>query len=418
MHPARIAFVLLLSLGACKSTCASTASKPTEDAAAPDAAAATVNAAYIVSRKVVTIVADGQVTELDSDRWEWKRALGSDGSLYVAGDGVRRIRGEVTTKLSSAAAFDIAVGPDGRVWVTDQVGVLVLDGDKTKMIPMSTPQSKVVATPRGPVFAEGTTISTLEGDVLKKDEEASRLLTGLAVRAMTAAPNGEVFIVTMMKFVRRDAAGTWHEHMLTDLGFTLAVGRASPKGKVPLVTSEAIVLIGPDGAVQRQALDLPGDLSDITAIAVDGSDRLWISATFGLFVFGPDGKLLQQWPSGALPTSAQEILIVGDGPPLPKTPPPAIKGLVQGTAIVDGKPVPNATVEMIADPALAGFERAKVRLTSKTNDAGQFTFLAVPRQEYALTYKSGEQHLSANISKCCSDFTPGETRDLGQVELR
>ncbi len=367
----------------------------------------------------MTVVADGRVTELDSDRWEWKRALGSDGSLYLAGDGVRRIRGEVTTKLSNAAAFDIAVGPDGRVWVTDRDGVLVLDGDKTKMIPMSTPQSKVVATPRGPVFAEGTTISTLEGDVLKKDEEASRLLAGLGgARAMTAAPNGEVFIVTMMKFLRRDAAGTWHEHMLTDLGFTLAVGTASPKGKVPLVTSNAVVLIGPDGDVQRQALDLPGDLSDITAVALDGSDRLWISATFGLFIFGPDGKLLQQWPSGAIPTSAQEILIHGDGPALPKTPPPAIKGLVQGTAIVDGKPVANATVEMIAQPAISGFDRAKVRLTSKTNDAGQFTFLAVPRQEYALTYKSGEQHRSANLSKCCSDFTQGETRDLGRVELQ
>jgi len=74
---------------------------------------------------------------------------------------------------------------------------------------------------------------------------------------------------------------------------------------------------------------------------------------------------------------------------------------------------------MIAQPAIAGFERAKVRLTSKTNDAGEFTFVSVPRQEYVLTYKAGDQHLSGNISsKCCSDFTPGETRDLGQVELQ
>ena len=416
MHRARIALVLLLCLGACKSTCATTSSKPTEDAAASNETA-TRNTAYILSRNVMTVVADGRVTEADLGGWERNRALGSDGSLYLAGDGVRRIRGEVTTKLSDAVAYDMAVGPDGKVWVTVHDGVLVLDGEKTKMIP-TTPQSKVVATPRGPVFAERTTISTLEGDVLKKDEEASRLLAGLDVRAMTAAPNGEVIVVTMMKFLRRDAAGTWHEHQLKNLGFTLAVGPASPKGKVPLVMSEAIVLIGADGDVQRQALDLPGDLTDITAVALDGSDRLWISATFGLFIFGPDGKLLQQWPSGAIPTSAQEILIHGDGPALPKTPPPAIKGLVQGTAIVDGKPVANATVEMIAQPAISGFDRAKVRLTSKTNDAGQFTFLAVPRQEYALTYKSGEQRLSANLTKCCSDFTPGETRDLGQVELQ
>ncbi|HVJ92341.1 MAG TPA: hypothetical protein VM580_21220 [Labilithrix sp.] len=182
---------------------------------------------------------------------------------------------------------------------------------------------------------------------MKKDEEASRLLADAGdVRGMTAAPNGEVFIVTMMKFLRRDAAGTWHEHKLTDLGFALVVGRRAPDVRAG------------DPGPQRRA-----------RVAQDAS--------------------------------------AGD------------QGARPRAAIVDGKPVANATVEMIAQPALAGFDRAKDRLTSKTNDAGEFTFRAVPRQEYVLTYKTGEQHLSANIrTTCCSDFTPGETRDLGQVERR
>ena len=72
MHSARIAIALLLSLGACESTCASMSSRPTEYAAAA------VHAAYVVTRNVVSIVADGRVTELDNKRWEWKRALGSE----------------------------------------------------------------------------------------------------------------------------------------------------------------------------------------------------------------------------------------------------------------------------------------------------------------------------------------------------
>lgn len=207
----------------------------------------------------------------------------------MAGDGVRRLRGQVTTKLADGAAFGVAVGPDGKVWVTVQDGVLVIDGETTKKLPTPTTPSTLVVTRRGPVFVdERLSISTLEGEAWKKDEEASRLLAdAVEIRGV--------------------------------------VGAASPKGKVPLLTAEAVALIGPDGEVHRQALDLPRDLSDVTAVALDGSDRLWISATFGLFIFGPDGKLLQQWPRGALPTSAKEILIHGEGPALPKAPPPAIR---------------------------------------------------------------------------------------------
>lgn len=301
--------------------------------------------------------------------------------------------------------------------MTSHDGVLVIDGETTKKLP-APPQSQLAVTPLGPVFAERQVISTLEGEAFKTDEDASRLLAGTDVRRMIASPDGQLFIVGMTKFLRRDTVGAWHEHTLPDLGWTIAVGLASPKGKVPLVTYDAVALIGPGGEVLRQTLELPGDRVDITAIALDGSDRLWISATFGLFIFGSDGKLLQQWQSGALPTSAKEILIHGDGPALPATPPPAIKGTVRGTPIVDGKPVANATVELIANPMISGFDRAKVRLSSQTNDAGEFTFEGVPRQEYVLWYKDGEQNrYQHSLSACCSDLKPDESRDLGRVEL-
>lgn len=106
-------------------------------------------------------------------------------------------------------------------------------------------------------------------------------------------------------------------------------------------------------------------------------------------------------------------------PALPAQPPPAIKGLVKGIAILDGKPIANAPVDLLAQPSIAGLEHAKVRLTSTTNDAGEFTFVDVPRQEYALTHIAGDRYAAANVSSaCCANLTPGEARELGRVELR
>lgn len=74
---------------------------------------------------------------------------------------------------------------------------------------------------------------------------------------------------------------------------------------------------------------------------------------------------------------------------------------------------------MIANPALAGFERAKVRLSSTTNAAGEFTFFDVPRQDYTLVHKAGDRYVAANVSSdCCADLESGQTRDLGRLDLR
>lgn len=419
MLATRVRLVVLLSLGACKSTCAGAATTTTTDAAA-QAPVEPRHAAYILSPKKITVVEDGRVTELARDRFEWKHALGRDGSLYSAGDGVRRIHGDVMTKLSDEAAFDVAAGPDGKIWEAVQGGVLVLDGSAKKMLPAPETPERLVVTPRGPVFVSRLSVFTLEGETWQKDDAASGLLADAGeIRGVTSTPKGQIYVVGMGMFLRREPGGTWQKHALPKQGWARQVGAASPKEKVPVLTADGVVLLGPDGEVHPRALDLPGDLADVTALALDGSDRLWISATFGLFVFGPDDKLLQRWPSGAIPTSAREILVHGEGPALPRQAPPAIKGIVKGTVSAGGKPIANASVEMIANPALAGFERAKVRLSSTTNAAGEFTFFDVPRQDYTLVHKAGDRYVAANVSSdCCADLESGQTRDLGRLDLR
>ncbi|MBX3230188.1 MAG: hypothetical protein KIT84_24850 [Labilithrix sp.] len=414
-------------------------------------AASNSGPAYFATDAGIVIVQDGTLKELPVNvHIKLKLQLAPDGTLYGA-SGVRkpgvRVRDGHMTELPVTWS-SAAVAPDGKVWMLDE-GLQILDGEKVTKLE-SPEANDVGVAPDGTVFLarwldEPRRVYRREGDTWKVVEELTALLANDQIRGFVAGRGGEFYVVMSASVTRRDG-GAWRKVELPPTAFVLAAGGVSPKGSLPLVTRDAIVVVDADGTVD--VLDTSVRPEDVTAIAFDGQERLWLGGESGVFVLSRKGQVLQRWPVGVLPAAPSSIAVHQGGPALPDVPPVGVRGTIRGKLIVDGKAGAHTKVELCASQAYEPRPRsgakaserlewtmkrdtrgpsppcefAPLRFATVTDSDGAFELFDVPRQEYILTTKPSERwevkSLAARGRLCCRDLTQGETLELGDVRVQ
>ncbi|AKT38516.1 hypothetical protein [Chondromyces crocatus] len=412
-----------LAMTACNPTCTANPSSQKSDE--------TTIAAYIATAGGITVIERGAVSEpADLTGYITAMVLTPDGTLYTNGSESRRVRDGRVTELPKRFD-DVALAPDGKVWMVTSTDVTLLDGDAISTI--ATPERpRAMAIPNdGAIFLiAGNDLYRRDGHAWTKDDALKRLVgPNEALKGLAAGPGGELYLVTPTAVYRRDPTGLWRALSLGAHPEVFTFGQVSSKGHLPLAMRTGLHLIDATGAVRK--LDIPVEPTRVNAIAIDDADRLWLGAVTGLHIVSLDGKPLQHWPAGTLPGRATRIAVHRQGPPLPASPPAPILGSARGTVLVDGQPLAHAKVELCTDSAHGDTQcgRASGPLYAMTDAAGAFTLNQVPRDTYSFfAYERDGKRAFAPSSwiitaseksrrPCCNTLTAGDTWDLGTIKI-
>jgi hypothetical protein len=126
----------------------------------------------------------------------------------------------------------------------------------------------------------------------------------------------------------------------------------------------------------------------IRDIAIDGSGRVWAASDRVLTVLTPDGGIAAQWMPGALPKVTGEVVrlaVVGAGPER-LLPAAEVRtyGITGRAVLENGRPLPNARVELCTMPGDEVCPRASLLGETLTGPDGSFHLDDIPENEFWL----------------------------------
>lgn len=404
--------VLSLFLGACSSTCSGNG----------DGKESGATAAYFSTMNGLVKLEDGVVTTFEVPGVMHNLSIAPDGSLYAIGPLVHVVRNGAVKDLGRAHLRGHAA-PDGKLWLTAlEDYVEIVDGDERSKISTPAPAQHVIVTTDGTAFiATKGGVYRRQGEEWVLEREAALGNEGW-IHGLAAGAKGKLYVISTGGVLLRDPSGAWTRLELGEFPEVIAFGPVSPRGILPLATRTLVRLVQPDGSISNGPTTTP---EEVTAIAIDGQDRIWLGGYGGLAVYSLKNELIQSWPAGALASAPAAIVVHGDGPRLPEQAPPAIVGSIQGILMVGEEPLANAAIELCGhltiEPGASSLcEKAPLRLTARTDAQGAFSLPNVPRYQYALAYeRDGEfQYTSALQTSCCSALRQGEVKDVGVIKLR
>ena len=261
---------------------------PFDGTVGPDGAAWTFG---LLDGNVARVDPDGTVhavAQLGRNQAYFGMTTGPDGALWVAGGNLHRVTtgGEVTTfdLPGIADAGDVAVGPDGNLWVSDLEGAVArvtLDGTPTVFaLPEGFEPFHVLPGTGDTLWLSDRDSGTLV-EVTTHGEVTVVPVPGMSeIRSVSVGPDGDLWLVgnPATTVVRRAADGTITTYPLGT--FAARAGTIGPDGHLWLARAT-----GAPGAVAR--LTAAGDLT--TFPAPGASRAMQVFATPDGWVWVPGG---------------------------------------------------------------------------------------------------------------------------------
>ena len=356
--------------------------------------------AVILPDGTAQVVADatGSVSEL---------ALGADGEVYAVTTVsdrlvVWKLAGATATKVGSfrsSVASALAVAKDGTVYLAQYDDVFSLAPGAKSPTKLPAPSEKFIHD-------------------LSFDADGRLVAASGAI----AVWNGTGWDVKPIP-----GLASYHDAFALGLGESLVVG-GKGVGFFTLRGGELVPLLEEQPDLDKAAVSPNGTIAYIelgdthlldrkggtatsqatpdssSAIVIDDTARLWYAAYGGLTVRSLVSDASTTYPIGTLPALTGlgswspdgRIVVVGAGPSrLPPVEPARVVDQVTGILIVEGEPVVGETVE-ICTSAASLFQGSPCaadasRMTTTTNDQGEFVFAAVPVGHYNLAVSWGSQ---------------------------
>jgi hypothetical protein len=347
--------------------------------------------------------------------------------------------------LQSDTIIDVAIGPDGRVWVVQPEGLSVTDGTSWETFERDTWGGAPQAVSFG---ADGSVWVAYFGGVGRFDGSewttwpATELATGEypdLLSSIAVAPDGMVWVAGSASIASFDGTrwtiyesgnglpgesaafadiaagpgGVWVANSdgvlgwngaawLTNSGFALAWAQAlaiDPDGRVWAGTWRAgVSVFDRTGwlSYDRAGTGLSSD--DVASMAVDGQGRVWAGTSYGLDVL-EDGvwQSYHMHDSGLLDDDVTAVAVSGPGPALPATAEES-PGSLSGVALEGAAPLAGVTVELCTEDVSWAPEGSTpcaaqpFSLQATTGPDGRFLFEEVPvgRYDIAIPAASGD----------------------------
>ncbi len=299
-------------------------------------------------------------------------ACDANGNIWVAHfQGVSRYAdGQWTTygsdKLASGESanelvYDVAVAPDGKVWVVTSRSVALLENETWT------------------VYQEG------------QGFDSSRFFNALVVdakgRPWAAHSDGvDVFDNGAWTFIKKD-----------DYNSPQSLG-VDAKGQVwfGTITDGAYLFDGSSWTHHDRASEhLRSDY--VTSIAGDSGGRVWFGTSYGLTVFdGANWQTFLMSNTGLGDNDVNFILVSNDGPALPTLEEKAPGSLTGKLEKADGTPVADVTVEICVETLASTFSGdtpcsdQPFFLSTKTGADGSFLIENVPAGYYVIVAETGD----------------------------
>lgn len=165
------------------------------------------------------------------------------------------------------------------------------------------------------------------------------------------------------------------------------------------------------------------NLDFVTRSAIDARGRVWLSGDAGLAVADLDGNMTQ-YPSGSVELIAGKLhglIVVGEGPDLPKVSGELATGTLKGNIMRDGEAFADAKVEICPRPSTF-FSRTPCtgespRFKGKTDAEGNFVFADVPLGSYGVAIKTGRSWRLSLIPDLGAHMKADETYDVGTLRV-
>ncbi len=412
------------------------ATAATEERPAPtkvDAAAAGV--AYLAVEGTGIVQLDGgKLTTIQPQQFVTSHfAVGPGNVVYAAGiGGLFKIDHKRATKLPDPEEHvtydDLAVAPDGTLWLIDSPGVEHWDGKAWIKEPKATFGNALleriaIDTSGHPWISTSDHLWRLDGTWGKVDTSFAGKETPY-FGAIAAGPSGELY-ESSLPGTRYWKDGVWHVvPAKAEIGdFTkLFIGR---DGRFAASGSVAEIVLGAAGAkpraIELAKLGVKAHRAEI--LAIDAAGRTWLGSDNGVIVLGADDKLLQQWTPGTvagITGKVTAIAVLGAGPSLP-TIGTASTGTVVGKVLVKGQPVGGAAIEL-CDMPLTMFEKTPCDNAPSTHTAtaladGTFSVADVPIGSYGFAVKAAGKWLIMIGGNCCTEMQAGKSYDVGSIKL-
>jgi hypothetical protein len=356
---------------------------------------------------------------------------GQDGNAYFRDyKGISRIEpgGALKQIASYGSDFDCngddyTVLANGNIWVTSFKGVCVHDGKWTKIAKdklgsdVKLLKGVAVDAKNRVVVASSEAIHIKDGDNWKAIKPSKREFFQDVI-----AVKGEVFALSssaLYKLVGDDIKA----QDIGDRFYSASHLAVSQNGQLAFNFESQKVATLIDG--KAKTFDAKSEMGEdhVTGIGMDNQGRVWLGSRTGLYLFGPGGAK-QSIPTGSfieLSGEIRSLVVLGDGPSLPK--PGAIKkaSVVRGKALKDNEPLANADVELCANPSFlirtTPCADAKSKFTGKSDAKGEFEFKDVPLGSYSVAVKNGKDW-SIGFGSSVKGLKEGGTFDLGTIKVK
>lgn len=296
-------------------------------------------------------------------------------------------------------AVGIEVDAGGKVWVANQRAVFSLSGDAFEAAALPEPASKHVALLRG---ADGGLYLHRVGDVLQLTDAG-----WVSAVAPTPPADGTLERVTVLA-----------------------------DGSIVAFTTPDHQLVRTTKAGARQQLRLD-DETEISALDVDTSSRVWVSTPIGIFVVAPElSSIERRYGVGSIdafkPRDGGEGILqfVSVGPPMSLPDSTAPRGVIVGRLMHGGKPLADKSFQMCAHPARKARElgsmgspcemESDTARGGKTDAQGRFRATGIEAggaYDFAMFVDGGEIAATDNYP-CCEKMPDEGIFDMGDVVVR
>ena len=349
-----------------------------------------------------------------------------DGSLILAGNGVYRVKDGVADKLggeaSPAHVSDVAIAPDGKIWVIEDDLAAVWDGKAwtkyDKLVPAGDSLNAISVDGKDHVYvATGGQVFVFDGawkSVYDTSKQKTEFNDPPLYRGVFVAPDGKLYMLSTRGTFVSDGKTVTH----VDLG-SLPVVR---NGEILAATDAAIVHFA-FATGKATVVPYPGP-KPTGPSDIDRAGRRWtvVENGFAIVPSGAGGAVV--WPAGSIPAIGGRVTavhVVGSGPAEVPGAGAVAKGTLRGVVQKAGVAVGSAPVELCASPSsnvrkdstpCAGREGYFATTTDK-----QGAFLTeVPLRDYAVVVEVGGQWYQL-LGFRCAGMAAGTVCDVGVLEL-
>ncbi|MEJ5311483.1 MAG: two-component regulator propeller domain-containing protein [Anaerolineae bacterium] len=378
--------------------------------------------------------------------------------------------------LGSDLVKDMAVCPDGKLLVLHALGLNLFDGTQwrnygqgwgygsAEAVACAAADSFWVAHYEGASHFDGATWRTYSvRETLSTDPEAYGLVNDIAI-----APDGAVWVVTVNSIavfaneqwtVYEEGAGFDDKYFFENIAFdsrgdpwiVSSAGLHQRDGLFwkfypghSLYTPQSIVVDAQDRVwvgTFSQGLQLyergswltftPQNSAlasdNVSALAVDAANRLWVGTAWGLHVVDGDTWTSYQMSNSELPDdNIVAIAVAGDGPALPTAQQKAPGALTGRLVAADGTPLANVAIEVCVQTIYSSYSGATpceghpYTRDAVSNADGVFTVENLPTGFYNLAVQTGDTWLlyAKTPSRPASErflVRAGEMTDLGEI---